>query len=175
VAPDIMCVGKALAAMVPMGAVLASERVLSAFHGGRDRAFLHGHSFSGNPIGAALALEVLAIYESEGVLSQVAAKAPLIARAFEGLSLLPGVRGVRAIGMIGAADLADDANPRSGGNGYLDAIGWRVYDEARARGAYLRPLGSTIYVCPPLTIESGELASLLTIVKDSVSAVMSGK
>ncbi len=162
VAPDIMCVGKAFAAVVPMGAVLASERVFGAFDGGRERAFLHGHTFCGNPLGAALAREVLAIYRDERVLEQVARKAPMITRAFERLNELPGVERVRTLGMIGAADLVDDES------GYLGGIGWRVYEEARKRGAYLRPLGSTVYVCPPLTIAEGDLRSLLSILDESV-------
>jgi adenosylmethionine-8-amino-7-oxononanoate aminotransferase len=162
VAPDLMCVGKAFSAIVPMGAVLASERVFGAFHGGRDRAFLHGHTFCGNPIGAALAREVLAIYRDERVLEQVARKAPMIERAFAKLRELPGVERVRCLGMIGAADLVDETP------GYLGSIGWRVYDEARKRGAYLRPLGSTVYVCPPLTIADGDLRSLLSILDESV-------
>jgi adenosylmethionine-8-amino-7-oxononanoate aminotransferase len=69
--------------------------------------------------------------------------------------------------MIGAADLADPSP------GYLGGAGWRVYDEARRRGAYLRPLGNTVYVTPPLTIEPGELEELLAIVEASVRAVTS--
>ena len=165
IAPDIMCVGKAFSAIVPMGAVLASDRVFDAFRGSRDRALLHGHTFCGNPVGAALAREVLAIYRDERVLEGVARKAPLIARAFERIAALPGVERVRSIGMIGAADLKDASE------GYLGGIGWRVYDEARRRGAYLRPLGSTVYVCPPLVIDDGDLSSLLSIVEESVRAV----
>jgi adenosylmethionine-8-amino-7-oxononanoate aminotransferase len=166
IAPDIMCVGKVFSALVPMAAVLASDRVFQAFRGGRDRALLHGHTFCGNPIGAALAREVLAIYRDEDVLGQVARKAPVIRTAFEKLARLPGVRRVRSIGMIGAADLDDDAQ------GYLGGVGWRVFDQARRRGAYLRPLGSTVYVCPPLTIPEHELAQLLGIVEDSVVAAL---
>jgi adenosylmethionine-8-amino-7-oxononanoate aminotransferase len=167
IAPDIMCVGKAFSAVVPMGAVLASERVFSAFRGGRDRAFFHGHSFCGNPLGAALAREVLAIYREERVLDHAARNAAAIAAAFERIAAIPGVARVRSIGMIGAADLDDPSS------GYLGAIGWRVYDEARKRGAYLRPLGSTVYVCPPLTIQEGELDQLLGILEESVRAVTS--
>ena len=167
ITPDILCAGKAFAAIVPMGAVLATERVFDAFRGGRDRALLHGHSFCGNPLGAALAREVLAIYRDERVLEGVARKAPVIARAFERIAALPGVTRVRSLGMTGAADLQDTAD------GYLGGIGWRVYDEARRRGAYLRPLGSTVYVCPPLTIADAELGQLLSILEDSVRAVTS--
>jgi adenosylmethionine-8-amino-7-oxononanoate aminotransferase len=165
VAPDVMCVGKAFAGYVPMGAVLASERVFAAFRGGRDRAFLHGHTFCGNPLGAAVAREVLAVYRDEHLLERVRASAPVIARAFAGLARLPGVERVRSVGMIGAADLASrDA-------GYLGNVGWHVYEEARRRGAYLRPLGSTVYVCPPLTIEPGELEQLLAILQESIRTV----
>jgi adenosylmethionine-8-amino-7-oxononanoate aminotransferase len=167
IAPDIMCVGKAFSAIVPMGAVLASERVFSAFLGARDRAFFHGHTFCGNPIGAALAREVLAIYREERVLEQAARGAGAIARAFERIAGIAGVARVRSIGMIGAADLVDP-DP-----GYLSGVGWRVYEEARKRGAYLRPLGSTVYVTPPLTISESELDQLLGILDASVRAVTS--
>jgi adenosylmethionine-8-amino-7-oxononanoate aminotransferase len=166
VVPDLMCIGKVFSSIVPMAAVLASERVFGSFRGGRERALLHGHTFCGNPIGAALAREVLAIYRDENVLGQVARKAPIIAAAFDRLASVPGVRRVRSIGMIGAADLEDRAQ------GYLGGIGWRVFDRARELGAYLRPLGSTVYVCPPLVIADGDLAQLLAIVEESVAAAL---
>ncbi len=163
ITPDLMCVGKAFASLLPMGATLATERIFDAFRGDKERALYYGHTFCGHPLGAALAREVLAIYREEDVLGQVARKAPVIARAFAALASLPGVRAVRSLGMIGAADLA-------GRGGYLGGAGWRVSAEARARGAYLRPLGDTIYVCPPLTIEEGDLDALLGIVMESVRA-----
>jgi adenosylmethionine-8-amino-7-oxononanoate aminotransferase len=70
---------------------------------------------------------------------------------------------VRSLGMIGAADL------RSGG-GYLGAVGWRIYEEAKKRGAYLRPLGDTVYVTPPLNIEASDLAKRLSILEESIVA-----
>jgi adenosylmethionine-8-amino-7-oxononanoate aminotransferase len=170
VAPDILCIGKAFAGYVPMAAVLANERVFGAFRGGRDRAFFHGHTFCGNPLGAAMAREVLAIYRDEGIVERVRTQAPVIEQAFARIAALPGVERVRSIGMIGAADLRVDEG-RAGG--YLEDVGWRVYAEARRRGAYLRPLGSTVYVCPPLNIEPGELAQLLSILEESIRAVTS--
>jgi adenosylmethionine-8-amino-7-oxononanoate aminotransferase len=82
------------------------------------------------------------------------------------MASLPGVERVRSIGMIGAADLAGDTA------GYLGDVGWRVYREARQRGAYLRPLGSTVYVCPPLTISERDLETLLSILEESVIAAI---
>ena len=58
-----------------------------------------------------------------------------------------------------------------GGVGYLGGLGWRVYEEARRRGAYLRPLGDVVYVAPPLNIPDADLDELLAIVGESVRAL----
>ncbi len=161
VVPDLMCVAKGFTAgVLPMAATLATERVYDGFRGGPERALMHGHTFCGNPLGAAVAREVLAIYRDEGIVGQVSAKAPRIARAFERIAAIPGVRRTRSLGMIGAADLGD--------GGYHGRLGWRVFDAALDRGAFLRPLGDTVYVTPALNISEEDLALLLSIVEDSI-------
>jgi adenosylmethionine-8-amino-7-oxononanoate aminotransferase len=167
ITPDILCLGKAFSAIIPMGATLVTDDVFGAFRGGKDRTLYYGHTFCGNPLGAALAREVLAIYRDEGVVAQAQAKAPRIAAAFERLATLPGVERVRSIGMIGAADLRP-----TGRGGYLGESGWQVYEEAKKRGAYLRPLGDTVYVTPPLTISTADLDALLGILEESVATVV---
>jgi adenosylmethionine---8-amino-7-oxononanoate aminotransferase len=162
ITPDLFCIGKAMSPLLPMGATLATARVESAFRGSRERALLYGHTLCGNPLGAALAREVLAVYRDERVLEQAKAKAAVIARAFERIGALPGVLAVRSLGMIGAVDL--------GGHGYLGGLGWRVFEEGRRRGAYLRPLGDTVYVTPPLTIDDADLEELLSILHASIDA-----
>jgi adenosylmethionine---8-amino-7-oxononanoate aminotransferase len=163
ITPDLFCLGKAMSPLLPMGATLVTDRVQAAFRGGKERALMYGHTLCGNPLGAALAREVLAVYREEQVVERTAPKAAAIARAFEELAKLPGVTRARSLGMIGAADL--------GGGGYLGGLGWRVYEEAKKRGAYLRPLGDTVYVTPPLTIADSDLDELLGIVRESVEAV----
>ena len=165
VSPDILCLGKAFAQFMPMGAVLVADRVFDRFLADRETAFHYGHTFCGNPLGAAVAREVLAIYKEEDVLGQVAAKAPRIARAMERL-------GGRAIGMVGAVDLGAESSARESleESGTLGTLGWRFYAEARKRGAYLRPLGDTVYLCPPLTIAEKDLDELLAIFEESIRA-----
>lgn len=166
VAPDLLCTAKGFSGgMLPMAATLTTRRVFEGFLGGRDRAFYYGHSFCGNPLGAAVAREVLAIYQDERVLERAVPKAARIALAFAKLATERGVLRTRAVGMIGALDLA-------GEGGYLADAGWRVYDEARRRGAYLRPLGSVIYVAPPINIPDADLDRLLAIVAESVCAAI---
>lgn len=165
IAPDLLCSAKGLSGgMLPMAATLATERIFEGFLGDPDRAFFYGHSFCGNPLGAAVACEVLRVFDDERVLEQVSRKAPVIARAFSAMATLPGVARVRSLGMIGALDL-------EGPEGYLADAGWRVHAEARRRGAYLRPLGNVVYVTPPLTIADDDLGELLGIVHESVAAV----
>lgn len=167
ITPDVMCLGKAFSALLPMGAALVTEDVFDAFRGGKDRTLYYGHTFCGHPLGAALAREVLAIYRDEAVVAEAAAKAPRIRAAFERIAALPGVERVRSVGMIGAADLAP-----TGAGGYFGDAGWRVYEEAKKRGAYLRPLGDTVYVCPPLVIGDADLDALLGILEESVRATL---
>jgi adenosylmethionine-8-amino-7-oxononanoate aminotransferase len=166
VAPDMLCIAKGMTGgMLPLGATLVSERIFEGFLGGAERAFYYGHTFCGNPLGTAVAREVLRVYEDEQVLLRAKPKAARIAAAFEAMAALSGVERTRAIGMIGALEL--------GSGDYLTRSGWRVYDEARARGAYLRPLGNVVYVTPSLVIPDDDLDELLGIVRASVEAAVS--
>ena len=107
---------------------------------------------------------MLAIYRDEQILERSQARCAQLATGFEALARLPGVKRTRALGMVAAADLGD--------GGYLAKLGWAVHDEARARGAQLRPLGDTVYVVPPLNITEGALDELLSVVHASVAAAL---
>jgi adenosylmethionine-8-amino-7-oxononanoate aminotransferase len=166
IAPDVLCTAKGFTGgMLPMAATLATERIFQGFLGDAERAFYYGHTFCGNPLGAAVAREVLRVYDEEHILERAKPKAARIAEAFAAMGKLPGVARTRALGMIGALDL-------EGGAGYLADAGWRVYAEARERGAYLRPLGNVVYVTPSLNIPDEDLDALLAIARESVEAVL---
>ncbi|WP_434385823.1 adenosylmethionine--8-amino-7-oxononanoate transaminase [Melittangium boletus] len=168
VVPDLLCLAKALSGgLLPFAATLATERVFAGFGGGPERALYYGHSYCGNPLGAAVAREVLAVYRDEDVLGQVARKAPRVKAAFEHMAqTIPGVTRPRALGMVGAVDL--------GTGGYLARAGWRVYEAARRRGLYLRPLGDTVYIAPALNIPDAALEELLAGVEASLGEVALG-
>jgi adenosylmethionine-8-amino-7-oxononanoate aminotransferase len=167
-APDLLCTAKGFSGgMLPMAATLATERIFEGFLGDAERAFYYGHTFCGNPLGAAVAREVLRIFEEEQILERAKPKAARIARAFEAMRELPGVARTRALGMLGALDLEGEA-------GYLAQAGWRVYDAARERGAYLRPMGNVVYVTPSVNIPDEDLDALLLALRESVAAVVGG-
>jgi adenosylmethionine---8-amino-7-oxononanoate aminotransferase len=188
VVPDLLCTAKGFTAgVLPMSATVTSQRVLDGFGGARSRAFLYGHSYCGNPLGAAVAREVLAIYRDERVLEGIPLRAARIRAAFERMAADPVssrlVREVRALGMMGAAELRESPSTRTPSEvptiettgevdeGYTASVGWLVFDEAKARGASLRPLGNVVYVAPALNIALDDLDRLLAIVEDSVRAV----
>jgi adenosylmethionine-8-amino-7-oxononanoate aminotransferase len=166
ITPDLLCLAKGFTAgILPMGATMATARVYDGFDGGADRALMHGHTFCGHPLGAAVAREVLAIYREERVVEGVRPREAKIRSALERIARIDGVRGTRALGIIGAVDLGDVGY---GGTG----IGHRVADAMRARGVFVRPLGDTVYVCPPLNVASDVLETVLDVLEESIASVL---
>ena len=163
IAPDILCTAKGFCGgMLPMAATLVTEELFDGFLGDPSRALHYGHTFCGNPLGAAVALEVLRVYEDEQVLEVAERRANVLAEAFRRLGEIPGVCRARSLGMVAALDLSNKGD-------YLEPHGWRVYREALKRGAYVRPLGDVVYLTPPLNISEEDLAELLSIVEESVA------
>src|SRR5690606_13902800 len=108
VAPDLGATAKGLSGgVLPFAATLASERLFDGFRGDKTRALMHGHTFFGNPLGAAVAREVLAIYRDEDVLARSLPKGERLARGVAALAEVPGVHRTRSLGMVGAVDLGE--------------------------------------------------------------------
>jgi adenosylmethionine---8-amino-7-oxononanoate aminotransferase len=173
VSPDLLCLAKGFTGgVLPMAATLTTERLFRGFVGEPSRAFHYGHSYCGHPLGAAIAREVLRVYDDERILQKTPAKAETIAAAFQRFGEIPGVTNVRSLGMIGAVDLHEPSGA-AGPRGYLSTAGWRVYEAARRRGLYLRPLGDVVYITPPLNISGADLDELLGKMGEAIEEVMS--
>ncbi len=165
ITPDLLCTAKGLSGgMMPFAATLATSRVYEGFAGGKSRALMHGHTFYGHPLGAAVAREVLAIYRDEDVLGGAQPKASKLAKRIEAMADVPGVTAPRSLGMCAAFEV--------GTPGYMGSKGWQISDVALELGAHLRPLGNTVYVVPPLNVEDDELERLLDIVRESTEHVL---
>jgi len=163
VAPDFMCLSKGLTAgTLPLSAVLTTNRVYEAFYAeyNAGKAFLHSHSYTGNPLACRVALETLAIFRDEPVLERNRVLAAHLASRLEPLRGHPNVADVRQCGMIAAVELvADKASRRPFPAD--ERRGLRVYLHGLEHGALLRPLGNVVYFMPPYVVTTEELDRLV--------------
>jgi len=173
VAPDFLCLAKGLTAgYLPLAATLTTEEVFRAFVGEphEGRAFCHGHTYTGNPLGAAVALANLHLLQTSGVMVALPARIEQLRRHLARLAGLPCVGDVRQCGLIAGIELVADRGARTPFPPEK-RIGARVSRLARSRGVLLRPLGDVIVVMPPLAINDSVLDVLLEVVYDCVSAI----
>ncbi len=167
--PDIVCLGKGLSGgMLPISATVVKDRIYRHFKDHpRDHTFYHGHTFGGNPIAAAAALQTLAIYRSDDIVGRAGRLGRTLARRITPLRRTAGVRDVRCLGMLAAVEL-DALNGESGSE-----RAQRVRRMLLEQQILLRPLGPVVYLMPPLTISRRELIRLADALVDTVSRVVS--
>nr|WP_026010731.1 adenosylmethionine--8-amino-7-oxononanoate transaminase [Pseudoxanthomonas sp. GW2] len=162
IAPDLLCLSKGLTGgFLPLAAVLASQTIYEGFlDDSRERAFLHSHSYTGNPLACAAALASLDIFEVDGVLERnrttAARMATLAAQVGAGSR---HVADVRQAGMVVAFELARDGARDTPFDPAL-RVGLRAYRAALERGVLLRPLGDVLYWMPPYCIDEAQLQLL---------------
>ncbi len=155
IAPDIMCVGKALTGgHIALAATLATTQVFDAFlDDSLDKALMHGPTFMANPLACAAALASLDAFEKEPRLAQVEA---IEAQLWEGLQSLPNhprVRDVRVKGALGVVEIHVNT----------DEI-FAMREAFVSHGVWLRPFGDTLYVMPPFVITREELAKITSAI-----------
>ena len=177
VTPDLMAISKGLTGgYLPLAATLTTEDIYRAFLGTYEefKTFFHGHSFTGNPLGCAVALANLKIFRTERTLAKLQPKIRLLSRLLTSLARLPHVGDVRQQGFMVGIELVRDRATREPYP--LQArIGHQVAREARKRGLLLRPLGHIIVLMPPLSVNSKTLARMVSIVSRSITAVTQHK
>jgi len=173
VAPDLLCLSKGITGgTMPLAAVLATRKIYDAFYDDyvNLKAFLHSHSYTGNPLACAVAVETLNIFADEQVLENLPERMAILDRHGEALAQLPQVGEFRRCGMIAAVELVTDKASKEP-YPWQQRRGYQVYQQALRRGALLRPLGNVVYFMPPLTIPLGELETLLEIARESILEV----
>ncbi|TWI02734.1 adenosylmethionine-8-amino-7-oxononanoate aminotransferase [Luteimonas cucumeris] len=161
VMPDLLCLSKGLTGgFLPLAAVLATQEIYDGFlDDSRERAFLHSHSYTGNPLACAAALASLDIFATDDVLARNRATAATMTALAAPLASHPQVADVRQAGMIVAFELAQGGDKRMPFDP-AHRIGLRAYRAALERGVLLRPLGDVLYWMPPYCIDDAQLALL---------------
>jgi len=167
--PDLLCLSKGLTGgFLPLAAVLATQSIYDGFlDDSRERAFLHSHSYTGNPLACAAALASLAIFGTDDVLARNRATAVRMASLAEPLASLPHVADVRQAGMIVAFELTDGGDRRTPFDP-ARRVGLRAYRAALERGVVLRPLGDILYWMPPYCIDDDQLELLARVTRDAI-------
>jgi adenosylmethionine---8-amino-7-oxononanoate aminotransferase len=165
--PDLLCLGKGITGgYLAMSATAASGRVFDAFLGADlgPQTFYHGHSYGGNALAAAVALEHLRLVEAWDVLGNVRARAEQLAGLLASrVTANPAVREVRQRGLMVGVELAP---PR-------DGLRWgrRVCAGAVERSVLLRPLGDVVVVMPPLTVTEDEVVRIVDALTEALDEV----
>lgn len=175
VSPDIMCISKGLTGgYMPMAITITTDEVYDAFYAdySEGKAFMHSHTYSGNPLGCSAALAVQKIFREEPILENAAKRAIYLNQKLqEALIEHKNVGEIRHIGLINAIELTPDRRAKSEYPSEL-RIGYQIYKKALARGLLLRPLGNVLYFNPPLIINELEIDKAIRICKESILEVL---
>ena len=171
--PDLMALGKGITGgYLPLSATVAAGHVWRAFLGADlgERTFYHGHSYGGNALAAAVAIEHLRLIERDQVLLNVAERAAQFSALLaERIAPLPQVGAVRQQGLMIGVELAPPPLDSTGGPGGA-ALRWgrRVSAACVARGVLIRPLGDVVIVVPHLTTTAAEVERIVAVLAESI-------
>ena len=168
--PDFMCLSKGLTAgYLPLSAVLTTEPVYAAFYDEYTKlnAFLHSHSFTGNPLACAVALASLKIFREDNTLERNRVLAAHMGDRARELEDNPHVAEVRQRGMIVAIELVKDKKSRTP-YPWQERRGLEIYRHALSRGVLLRPVGNVVYFMPPYVITPEEIDLIVDVAREGI-------
>lgn len=175
VVPDFLCLAKGLTAgYLPLAATLTTDRVWQAFLGtyAESKTFFHGHTYSGNPLGAAVALANLDLFQSEQIFNKLPLKVLALRQLLQRIAKHPHVGDVRQRGLIGAIELVRNRDTKEPFP-WEEQRGIQVCRVAREHGVWLRPLGNVLIIMPPLSISTGELEQIAYAIEVGIEQTLS--
>ena len=169
VMPDLLCLSKGLTGgFMPLAAVLATQAIYDGFlDDSRERAFLHSHSYTGNPLACAAALASLAVFRDDDILARNRTTARAMATLAEPLAAHRHVADVRQAGMVLAFELTRDGDKATPFPAAA-RVGLKAYRAALARGVVLRPLGDVLYWMPPYCVDEEQLQLLADVTRHAI-------
>ncbi|MFN2349622.1 MAG: adenosylmethionine--8-amino-7-oxononanoate transaminase [Thioalkalivibrio sp.] len=170
ITPDFMCLSKGLTGgYLPLSVVLTTEDVYQAFYDNYEKlnAFLHSHSYTGNPLACAAALGTLDLFEQQDVIGNNRRLAAVMAETLAPFKDHPHVADVRQTGMIAAVEMVKDKASREP-YPWQERRGLKIYQHALKRGALLRPLGNVSYLMPPYIITEEQIRFLGEVMAEGI-------
>jgi adenosylmethionine---8-amino-7-oxononanoate aminotransferase len=175
VTPDFLCLAKGLTGgYLPLAATLTTDEIYNAFLGTYDesKTFFHGHTYGGNPLGAAVALATLDLFQEERTLDQLPSKIARLREHLDRIAQHPHVGDVRQCGLIAGIELVRDRANKAP-YPWSERCGQRVCDHALTEGVWLRPLGNVVVIFPPLAISLAELDRICGAVERGIAKATS--
>jgi len=163
ISPDFMTLSKGLTGgYLPLSVVMTTNEIFNAFYCdySEHKAFLHSHSYTGNPLACSAALATLDIFEKDNIIEKNRVLSKYIKKHLDKFSKLNNIENIRQTGMVAAFDI----------KGYKpeDRIGLQVYTFALQNGVLLRPLGNTIYFMPPYVINKEQIDTMFNVAYEAI-------
>ncbi len=177
VQPDFLCLAKGLTGgYLPMAATLTTQKVFDAFLGEYEefKTFFHGHSFTGNQLGAAAALASLDILQTENSIRQRALLQKKLHGELQSLWPLPNVGDIRQVGLVAGIELVKDWRTREP-FALRERAGIRVCEAMAERGVLTRPVGNVIVLMPPYCTTPAQLEKMVSALREAVEEVFPAK
>jgi adenosylmethionine-8-amino-7-oxononanoate aminotransferase len=173
VQPDFLCVAKGLTGgYLPMAATLTTREIFNAFLGKYEefKTFFHGHSFTGNQLGAAAALASLDLLQSAASLRARSELQNNLKTGLNSLWSLPSVGDIRQEGLVAGIELVKDWRTREP-FALKERAGIRICEEMAKRGVLTRPVGNVIVLMPPYCTTKAQLDQMVSALRDGIQAV----
>lgn len=170
--PDLMTVAKGLTGgYLPVAATFATEEIYNAFYGEYEemKTFFHGHSYTGNQLGCAVALANLEIFEKEQLVKQAEEKAAFLKELLVDVQQLPHVGDVRQCGLMCGIEIVKDKHTKESFP-VENRVAYQATLEMRELGLLTRPLGDVIVLMPPLATSHEQLAEMVALMKAGIQA-----
>ncbi|WP_368503476.1 adenosylmethionine--8-amino-7-oxononanoate transaminase [Alkalihalophilus sp. As8PL] len=175
VEPDIMMIAKGITGgYLPIAATMTTEKIYDAFYADYTelKTFFHGHSYTGNQLGCAVALANLDIFEKDDVIEDVEKKAAFVRGQLTSLKSLPHVGDIRQLGLMIGIELVADKQLKQPFP-WTERVGYQTTLKMRELGMLSRPLGDTIVFMPPYASSYEDLKAMIAIMEQAIMEVTS--
>ena len=169
--PDLISTAKQLtAAYAPLGAVMVPEKIMDALEAQSEKLgiFGHGYTYGGHPLGCAIGVKAIEIYQNRDIVGKVRAIAPMFKQRLKQLDGLPFVGDTRCSGLMGGVELVRDKTTKASFD-MKSGVGAKAAMFAQEEGLVVRAIGDTIALCPPMIISITELNELFDRLERSLA------
>ncbi|MDI1495809.1 MAG: Aminotransferase class-III [Cenarchaeum symbiont of Oopsacas minuta] len=173
--PDIVSYGKMMTGgYLTMGATLSSKKIYESFLGKftEHKHLFHGHTFTGNPLAAAVACKNIQLYKKEHLLEKVSRMSKILKSYTDEFYKIDAVGDVRSSGLLMGIELVSDKSKKTPICAKNTSINKIVFEEGKKHGIYLRTLGNVVMLVPPLAIPKEVLDDLVMKTRETIQAVV---